>query len=70
MPIEYDSKAVIRKMEDDRYELCWNVNSMILSVLTEQQILELRDAIDRMTTLPPGKYDHFHFPVMRHKVTG
>jgi len=70
MLIEYDSKAAIRKVGDDCYELSWNVNHSILSVLTEQQMLELRDAIDRMTTLPPGKNDIYYFPVMRHKVTG
>lgn len=70
MPIEYDSKAVIRKVGDDEYELNWNVNHSILSVLTEQQMLELRDAIDRMTSLPPGETDIYRFPVMRHTVTG
>jgi hypothetical protein len=70
MPLEYDSKAAIRKMGDDEYELIWITNSLILSVLTEQQMLELRDAIDRMTTLPPGETHIYFFPIMRHKVTG
>lgn len=67
---EYDSKAAIRKMEDDCYELIWNVNSSILSVLTEQQILEMIEALQRISTLPSGQRDVYYFPVMRHKVTG
>lgn len=70
MPLEYDSKPAIRKMGDDEYELIWITSSLILSVLTEQQMIELRDAIDNMVTLPPGQRDVYYFPVMRHKVTG
>ena len=76
MPIEYNSKPAIRKMKDDRYkdgvtyELIWNVNSSVLSVLTKEQMLELRDAIDRMISLPRSKNDIHYFPVMRYRITG
>lgn len=70
MSIEYDSKAIIRKMEDDRYELCWNVNSSILSVMTERQVDELIEALQKIKQQPSLYADIYHFPVMRYRVTG
>jgi hypothetical protein len=70
MPLGYDSKAAIRKKGDDEYELVWNVNNSILSVLTEEQMIELRDTIDALTSLPPGQRGIYHFPVMRHYPAG
>lgn len=70
MPIEYDSKPAIWKRGDDEYELIWNVNTSILSVLTEDQIHDLINRLTEMVTLPPGQTDIYYFPVMRHRVTG
>jgi hypothetical protein len=65
---EYDSKPIIIKTGDGEYKLCWNVGNVILSILTEKQMLDLRDAIDKMTALPPGQRDVYRFPIMRHGI--
>ena len=79
MPLEYDnSEPAIRKVGNDEYELIWKVSDLTLcvSTLTEQQILDLIEALQRMTRLPlpAGKRSldlyYYYFTPMRHRVTG
>jgi len=68
--IEYDSKVMIRKRDDDCYEMCWNVNSMILAVLNKEQLHHMIECLQMMAQSEPSSLKDYYFPVMKHKVTG
>jgi len=74
MPIEYDSKPAIRKTTDEngkpQYELIWNVNNAILSVLTEKQFREMITRLQELEAAQGWRNEIYYFPVMRHRVTG
>lgn len=65
---EYDSKVRLRKRDENCYELCWNVNSMILSILDKKDMHHMIEVLQMMMQSEPSAYKDYYFPVTRHKV--
>lgn len=68
--IEYDSRVLIRKRDEDCYEVCWNVNNSILTVLNKEQMHHMIECLQMMMQSEPSPVKDYHFPSMRHRVTG